>query len=61
MAVKAMKWANKKSHCSNMGRLLAMCKTKSGARIVGNKNARSAVGRKLQACKTSKNPPAFFK
>jgi hypothetical protein len=57
MAVKPMKWANKKSKCSNMGRLLEMCKRKEGRAIVGkksNKNTKTAitrVARALEACK----------
>lgn len=59
--VKPMKWANKKSHCSNMGRLLQMCKTRKGRSIVGNTSAISSVGRKLEACKRSKATPRGIK
>lgn len=55
--VKSAGWANKKSHCSNIGRLLQLCKTRKGRSIVGNKNRISDVGRALEACKRSKAGP----
>jgi hypothetical protein len=50
-AIYSESYLTKHAGCSQLGRLLQMCKTAKGKKKVGGKSGASKIGRALEECK----------